>query len=93
MQITEIRIRKTNADARLRAYVTVTFDNSFAVHNIKIVEGKDGLFVAMPSRRTSAGEYKDIAHPISPDFRALLQEAILAEYAADSSEAGGEDSE
>ncbi|HIW36486.1 MAG TPA: septation regulator SpoVG [Candidatus Treponema faecavium] len=82
MQITEIRIRAVEADSKLKAYVTVTFDNCFVVHNVKIIDGKTGLFIAMPSRRTSTGEYKDVAHPISPEFRTALQEAILAEYAA-----------
>ncbi len=82
MQITEIRIRKVEADSKLKAYVTVTFDNCFVVHNVKIIDGKTGLFIAMPSRRTSTGEYKDVAHPISPEFRTLLQDSILSEYAA-----------
>ena len=69
MQITEIRIRKVTAEGKLKAYVTVTFDNCFVVHNVKIIEGKTGLFIAMPSRKTSNGDYKDVAHPISPEFR------------------------
>ena len=82
MQITEIRIRKVAAEGKLKAYVTVTFDDSFVVHNVKIIEGKTGLFIAMPSRKTSAGDYKDVAHPICPDFRNQMQERILAEYEA-----------
>ena len=82
MQITELRIRKVEDEGKLRAYVTVTFDNCFVVHNVKIIEGKGGLFIAMPSRKTANGEYKDVAHPISPDFRNELQEKILAEYNA-----------
>lgn len=82
MQITEIRIRKVTAEGKLKAYVTVTFDNCFVVHNVKIIEGKTGLFIAMPSRKTSNGDYKDVAHPISPEFRTELQDAILAEYTA-----------
>lgn len=89
MQITEIRIRKVAADDKLKAYVTVTFDNCFVVHNVKIIEGKSGLFIAMPSRRTSAGEYKDVAHPVSPEFRTELQNKILAEYEAGHVEDGG----
>jgi stage V sporulation protein G len=80
MQITELRIRKVEDEGKLRAYVTVTFDNCFVVHNVKIIEGKSGLFIAMPSRKTANGEYKDVAHPISPEFRADLQDKILAEY-------------
>jgi stage V sporulation protein G len=82
MQITELRIRKVDGEGKLRAYVTVTFDNCFVVHNVKIIEGKNGLFIAMPSRKTASGEYKDVAHPISPDFRAELQNRILDEYNA-----------
>jgi stage V sporulation protein G len=80
MEITDIRIRKVAAEGKLRAYVTVTFDECFVVHNIKIIEGKSGVFIAMPSRKTKTGEYKDIAHPICPEFRALLQEKILAAF-------------
>jgi stage V sporulation protein G len=93
MQISEIRIRKVAAEGKLKAYVTVTFDNCFVVHNVKIIEGKSGLFIAMPSRRTTAGEYKDVAHPISPEFRADLQEKILAEYAAGNVEEPSADDE
>ena len=82
MEVTELRIRKVLADSKLRAYVTVTFDSCFVVHNVKIVEGKTGLFIAMPSRKTSKGDYKDVAHPISPEFRAALQKKILDEYNA-----------
>ena len=82
MQITELRLRKVENEGKLKAYVTVTFDNCFVVHNVKIIEGKGGLFIAMPSRKTANGEYKDVAHPISPDFRNELQEKILAEYNA-----------
>ena len=74
MQITEIRIRKVAAEGKLKAYVTVTFDDCFVVHNVKIIEGKTGLFIAMPSRKTSAGDYKDVAHPISPEFRTQNQD-------------------
>lgn len=61
MQITELRIRKVDDDTKLRAYVTVTFDNCFVVHNVKVIEGQNGLFIAMPSRKTATGEYKDVA--------------------------------
>ena len=82
MEITELRIRKVNAEGKLKAYVTITFDDCFVVHNVKIIEGKTGLFIAMPSRKTAGGEYKDVAHPISPDFRNALQAKILGEYTA-----------
>ena len=82
MQITGVRIRKVEGDTKLKAYVTVTFDDCFVVHNVKIIEGKTGLFIAMPSRKTSSGEYKDVAHPISPEFRVDMQNKIVAEYNA-----------
>ncbi len=80
MEITDIRIRKVNADGKLKAYVTVTFDDSFVVHNVKIIEGDSGVFIAMPSRKTKNGVYKDVAHPINTDFRTVLQDRILEEY-------------
>ena len=91
MQITELRLRKVENEGKLKAYVTVTFDNCFVVHNVKIIEGKTGLFIAMPSRKTANGEYKDVAHPISPDFRNSLQDKILEEYNAGHIEEGPAD--
>ena len=88
MQITELRIRKVEDEGKLRAYVTVTFDSCFVVHNVKIIEGQNGLFIAMPSRKTANGEYKDVAHPISPEFRAELQNKILEERAGQCSPRG-----
>lgn len=86
MDITDIRIRKVAADGKLKAYVTVTFDDCFVVHNVKVIEGKNGAFIAMPSRKTKTGEYKDVAHPINSDFRGMLQSKILEEYAKIESE-------
>lgn len=80
MEITDIRIRKVDAEGKLKAYVTLTFDNCFVVHNLKIISGQAGTFVAMPSRKTKKGEYKDIAHPINSDFRNVLQAKILEEF-------------
>ena len=80
MDITDIRVRKVTGEGKLKAYVTVTFDNCFVVHNVKIIEGKNGVFIAMPSRKTRAGEYKDVAHPIYPEFRQKLQKQILEKY-------------
>ncbi|HAE21995.1 MAG TPA: transcriptional regulator [Spirochaetaceae bacterium] len=80
MEITDIRIRRVSSEGKLKAYVTVTFDDCFVIHNVKIIEGKTGVFIAMPSRKTKTGEYKDIAHPISPDFRSRLQDSIVAAY-------------
>ncbi len=80
MELTDIRVRRVTAEGKLKAYVTVTFDDCFVVHNIKVIEGRGGMFIAMPSRKTRAGDYKDIAHPISPDFRARLQVEILEAF-------------
>ncbi len=80
MNITDIRIRRVGADGKLKAYVTVTFDDCFVVHNIKVIEGKNGAFIAMPSRKTKTGEYKDVAHPINSEFRSKLQSDILSAY-------------
>ncbi len=80
MEITDIRNRRVTTEGKLKAYVTVTFDNCFVVHNVKIIEGKSNVFIAMPSRKTRNGEYKDIAHPITPEFRSQLQERILEAF-------------
>lgn len=80
MEITDIRIRRIEAEGKLKAYVTVTFDDCFVVHNVKVIEGKNGAFIAMPSRKTKTGEYKDVAHPINSDFRGSLQDKILQSY-------------
>lgn len=81
MQITDVRIRKIAADGKMKAIVSVTFDNEFVVHDIKVIEGQNGLFIAMPSRKTPDGEFKDIAHPINTETREKIQNAILDEYA------------
>ena len=80
MEITDIRIRQIASDARMKAVVSVTFDNSFVVHDIKIIEGEEKLFIAMPSRKTPDNEFKDIAHPINPEMRQLLSDMILEKY-------------
>lgn len=89
MEITDIRVRRVEADGKLRAYVTVTFDDCFVVHNVKVIEGKSGTFIAMPSRKTKTGEYKDVAHPINSEFRQKLQDLILQAY-NESSQSDGE---
>jgi stage V sporulation protein G len=80
MEITDIRIKRVESDNKLKAYVTVTFDNCFVVHNLKIIMGQFGRFVAMPSRKTRDGEFKDIAHPINSEFRKRIQDRILEEF-------------
>lgn len=79
MEITEVVIRPVE-DERLKAYVSVTLDNALVIKDIKIVEGQNGLFVSMPSRRRKNGKYQDIAHPINTDFRKLLEGRIFEEY-------------
>ena len=80
MQITDIRVRVISKETKMKAVASVTFDDAFVVHDIKIIEGEKGLFIAMPSRKTPDGEYRDIAHPIHGEMRAVLQEAVLNEY-------------
>ena len=80
MNITDVRIRKIARDGKMKAVVSITLDDEFVVHDIKVIEGEKGLFIAMPSRRTTTGEYKDIAHPINSQTREQIQEMILNEY-------------
>jgi stage V sporulation protein G len=79
MEITEVRIHVRN-EARLKAFATVTLDNTFVVHNIKVVNGNKGLIVCMPSRKIKDGSYKDIAHPITNEFRSKLEKAVIDKY-------------
>lgn len=80
MEITDIRIRQMTQDARMKAVVSVTFDNCFVVHDIKIIDGGDRMFIAMPSRKTPDNEFKDIAHPINVEMREMLSDRILEKY-------------
>ena len=80
MTITDVRIRKIATEGKMKAIVSVTFDNEFVVHDIKVIEGQNGLFIAMPSRKTPDGEFKDIAHPINTDTREKIQNSILKAY-------------
>ena len=80
MEITDIKVRKINTEGRMKAVVSVTFDDAFVVHDIKVISGQDKLFIAMPSRKTPDGEFKDIAHPINAEMRELLQSMILNKY-------------
>ena len=80
MTITDVRIRKIAAEGKMKAVVSITFDNEFVVHDIKVIEGQNGLFIAMPSRKTPDGEFKDIAHPINTDTREKIQSSILKAY-------------
>jgi len=80
MNITDVRIRKINLEGRMKAIVSVTFDDAFVVHDVKVVEGQKGLFVAMPSKKMPDGEFRDIAHPISSSARDVIQTAVLKAY-------------
>ncbi len=81
MEITSVSVRKIDkADSRLRAIANVVLDDAFAVHDIRIIDGDKGLFIAMPSRKTATGGYKDTAHPITPEVRKQFEDAILEEY-------------
>ena len=82
MTITDVRIRKIAAEGKMKAIVSITFDNEFVVHDIKVIEGQNSLFIAMPSRKTPDGEFKDIAHPINTDTREKIQTSILKAYEA-----------
>ena len=80
MQITDVRIRKISKEGKMKAVVSITLDGEFVVHDIKVIEGEKGLFIAMPSRRAGDGEYRDIAHPINSDTREMIQNVILERY-------------
>lgn len=80
MKITDIRVKKIPTEGKMKAVVSVTFDDAFVVHDIKVIEGQDKLFTAMPSRKTPDNEFKDIAHPINSEMRELLEKSILDKY-------------
>ena len=80
MKITDVRMRKVAKEGKLKAIVSITLDDEFAVHDIKIIEGDRGLFIAMPSKKVLDGEYRDIAHPINSDTRERIQSIILEKY-------------
>ena len=80
MQITDVRIRKFDKEGKMKAVVSITIDEEFVVHDIKVIEGDKGLFIAMPSRKAADGEYRDIAHPINSDTRERIQTLILQKY-------------
>ncbi|GKV70385.1 putative septation protein SpoVG 1 [Sporosarcina sp. NCCP-2716] len=83
MQVTNVRLRKVETDGRMRAIASITIDEEFVIHDIRIIEGNAGLFVAMPSKRTPDGEFRDIAHPINPESRSKVQDAVLQAYFAE----------
>ena len=83
MQITDIRIRRVEKEGKMKAVVSITIDEEFVVHDIKVIEGEKGSFIAMPSRRAADGEYRDIAHPINSGTRDRIQSLIIDKYRAD----------
>ncbi|MDD6234059.1 MAG: septation regulator SpoVG [Lachnospiraceae bacterium] len=82
MQITDVRIRKVEKEGKMKAVASITIDNEFVVHDIKIIDGDKGLFIAMPSKKTLDGEYRDIAHPINSDTRDRIQRSVIQAYEA-----------
>jgi len=82
VQVTDVRIRRIQTDGKLRAYVSITFDDSFVVHDLRIIDGRKGMFVAMPSKLLPNGNHKDIAHPINTEVREMIQSAVLKEFQA-----------
>lgn len=80
MEITDVRVRKLSEEGRLRSIVSVTLDNCFVIHDIKLIEGENGLFIAMPSKKIADGSFRDIVHPINVRMRQELQEAVLVAY-------------
>lgn len=80
MQITDVRVRKVAKEGKLKAVVSITLDDEFVVHDIKVIEGEKGLFIAMPSKKAADGEYRDIAHPINSNTRERIQTLIIEKY-------------
>ncbi|TFJ93002.1 septation regulator SpoVG [Lentibacillus salicampi] len=80
MEVTDVRLRRVNTEGRMRAIASITMDEEFVVHDIRVIDGNNGLFVAMPSKRTPDGEFRDIAHPINSNTRGKIQDAVLEEY-------------
>jgi stage V sporulation protein G len=80
MEITDVRVRHVNSDGKMKASVSITIDNEFVVHDIKVIDGDRGMFIAMPSRKSGDGEYRDIAHPLNSEMRNRLQEIIIDAY-------------
>ncbi|MBE5971537.1 MAG: septation protein SpoVG [Lachnoclostridium sp.] len=90
MQVTDVRVRKIEKEGKMKAIVSITLDNEFVIHDIKVIEGEKGLFIAMPSRKAADGEYRDIAHPINSGTRDMIQKVILEKYEMTTLEAAAE---
>ena len=80
MKVTDVRLRKIQTDGRMKALVSITLDEAFVINDLRVIEGNSGLFVAMPSKRTPDGEFRDIAHPINSDMRQEIQDAVMKVY-------------
>ncbi len=80
MKVTDVRVRVLNVDNRLKGVATITFDDCFVVHDIKIIDGEEGIFIAMPSKKTPNGTYRDIAHPINSETRKEIEEVVVKAY-------------
>ena len=80
MRVTDVRVRKVSKEGKMKAVVSITLDDEFVVHDIKVIEGEKGLFIAMPSRKATDGEYRDIAHPINSSTRDAIQKIVLEKY-------------
>lgn len=93
MQVTDVRVRRVEKEGKMKAIVSITMDNEFVIHDIKVIEGEKGLFIAMPSRRSADGEYRDIAHPINSSTREMIQNTILEKYEMTLLENGGAEAE
>jgi stage V sporulation protein G len=83
MRVTDVRIRKMHNEGKMKAIVSITLEEQFVIHDVRVIEGNNGLFVAMPSKRTPEGEFKDIAHPITSQMRELIQSAVLLAYSSE----------
>ncbi len=80
MQVTDVRIRKVLPEGKMKAIASITIDDEFVVHDVRVIEGTEGLFIAMPSRKTPEGTFRDVAHPITADAREMIQTAVLNAY-------------
>ncbi|AVQ34087.1 septation protein SpoVG [Staphylococcus muscae] len=80
MKVTDVRLRKIQTEGRMKALVSITLEDAFVIHDLRVIEGNSGLFVAMPSKRTADGEFRDIAHPINSDMRQEIQDAVMKVY-------------
>lgn len=89
MQITDVRVRRIDKEGKMKAIVSITLDDEFVIHDIKVIEGEKGLFIAMPSRKTTDGEYRDIAHPINSATRDMIQRVILDKYETTETDSSG----